>query len=531
MRRLRRLLALGAILAPSPAHAQDRPGVQRADSGVVFDFQAADLRVVISALADVAGLNIVYGDLPQRPVTLRTSRAVPPSEVRALLLSVAEANGLAVTEEGGLLRVFAAQTAPGPGPRGAPGDTTQGVEPRRLFVHRLRHARAEDLAQILRTVYGLGGSGETAVARSGARRPLSEALREQRMPPGFPTEPISPGAQPAGPAERRGLSTGLRGEVEIVPDGLNNALLVLANQADYETLRAAIDELDARPLQVLIEVLIAEVRRDKSFDLGVDVFIPQQDAAKSGDTTSAPRDTLGLFRLPGVSAAGDLVLRVLGIGRVNADVVLRALASRGDVTIVSRPVILAQNNQDARILVGDQRPFVQLFRALPTDAAVRDQVVQYRNVGTQLSIRPTINADGYVSLTVLQEVSNATSEVQFDAPVISTREAETRLLVKDGHTAIIGGLLGNQREASNSGIPLLKDIPLLGMLFRSQHRRTVVTELFVLITPRVLRTDQDLDDATRGMRESARELRARTPPLDSLRRMPRRDSLPRDTVP
>ena len=116
--------------------------------------------------------------------------------------------------------------------------------------------------------------------------------------------------------------------------------------------------------------------------------------------------------------------------------------------MLSRPLVLAENNLEARILVGSQRPFVQVFRSLPTDAAVRDQVVQYRDVGTSLSLLPTINPDGYVNLQVKQEVSAATAEQQFGAPVISTREASTHLFVKDGETVVMAGIIPAGRLAS-----------------------------------------------------------------------------------
>src|SRR5207244_12515564 len=97
--------------------------------------------------------------------------------------------------------------------------------------------------------------------------------------------------------------------------------------------------------------------------------------------------------------------------------------SKGDVQSVARPVLLASNNTEARLLVGSQPPVVQVSRSLPTETPTRDQVVQYRDVGTKLTIKPTINQDGYVSLIIQQEVNAATSELQFDAPLISTREA------------------------------------------------------------------------------------------------------------
>lgn len=186
----------------------------------------------------------------------------------------------------------------------------------------------------------------------------------------------------------------------------------------------------------------------------------------------------------------------MNIGHAELDAVLRAGASRGDVQILSRPVLLAANNHEARILVGTQRPFVQVSRSLPTETPSRDQVVQYKDVGTRLTVRPTISADGYVTLEVIQEVSSATTETAFDAPVISTREAATQVLVKDGQTIVLGGLVDHQRDATSGGVPVLSEIPLLGALFGRQARRTTETELFLFLTPRVLRTDEEVDAAT-----------------------------------
>jgi general secretion pathway protein D len=313
-----------------------------------------------------------------------------------------------------------------------------------------------------------------------------------------------------------GLGTGLTGPVQIVPDRRTNSLLIRSNGADYATLRAAIEQLDVRPVQVLIEVLIAEIRRDRQAGLGVSANV--KDRSVNGGPSVVGGSLSG-------SSAGDLIVRALQVGGVRADVVLSALAADAAVSILSRPLIVTRNNQEARILVGSERPFVQLFRSLPTDAAVRDQVVQYRNVGTQLTIRPTINPDGYVSLAVLQEVSSATAETQFGAPVISTREARTDVLVKDGRTVVLGGLVDQQRERTTSGVPVLKDIPGLGWLFRSTQQRRNATELFLFLTPHVLRTDEDLDDATRRLREQSDALKRSL--RDGIPLLAPRDSVPR----
>ncbi|HEU0301516.1 MAG TPA: secretin N-terminal domain-containing protein, partial [Longimicrobium sp.] len=459
-----------------------------------------DIRLVVTALAEAAGLNLVYGDMPQRTVHLRTSTPVPVEQVRLYLENLLRANQMELRDEGGgLLRIVSTGAPPAPAadPQAYPAAGRGPPGAMAIFVHPMRHAPAEDVARSLGALFGIGDG-----AFGGAERPrsLTDELRDQAIrPEGQPAAAPRDGAQ--------GISAMLSGPVAIFPDQRTNSLLIRASRADYQTLADAITRLDTRPLQVLIEVVIAEVRRDRQFGLGVDFRIPDQPVDG--------RDEVIGGELPGGGSAGDAVLRIMRLGAVDANVVLRAIAASGDVTILSRPVVLAQNNEEARIMVGDQRPFIQISRALPTDNAARDQVIQYRDVGTRLTIRPTINPDGYVTLTVLQEVSTATDVTQFGAPVISTREAETRLLVKDGHTVVIGGLIDHTRTSTASGIPLLKDLPLVGPLFRSTTRRNNVSELFLFLIPHVLYSDDDVDSATQRVRD-------RSPRLD--------DALP-DSIP
>ena len=487
------LLLLALLGRPAPGLlAQQLEGVTQTANGVVFDFQDADLRLVMTALAQVAGLNVVYGQLPTRAVTLRTGQPVPLADVRMLFESVARANDLDIVEEGGLIQLVSTADVADQ-PRRALGAGSQPSQDSRLFVERLRFIDATTMAEILERLYGVGGGGATAAeSQGGAPEPLSQQLRRQEVAP----YQQSPSGQPRGLVPRPqsaadsatvGMAD-LIGPVTIVPDPSANALLIRAMPWDYETIHAAVQQLDRRPMQVMIEVLIAEVRRNENTQVGVNWRIP----FNVGDS--------GIATLTGASA-GDFALKVFGLGAVNADVILTALAASGDVSILSRPVVLAQNAEEARILIGDQRPFIQVSRVLPTDNNVRDQVVQYRNVGTQLSIRPTINSDGFVTLSLTQEVSSATSEVQFGAPVINTREVVTRLSVRDGHTVVIGGLVDRQLDKTSSGIPVLKDLPLVGWLFRSSQTRKVASELFIMLTPHVLYSDEDSDRTTNELRQ------------------------------
>jgi general secretion pathway protein D len=395
-----------------------------------------------------------------------------------LLKSLAQSNGLRVTETREFLRLDAITAA------GAPlGDSAIAPSAEvRLVVYRLKHAKASQLANTLQSIFGSG----RGIAQSGLREaPLSQTLRDDYLPPAVldPGEPVN--REPKVDVElgkQRALIPGeLHGEIQIVPDENTNALIVRAQPGDWDVLKQTIEQLDIRPLQVLIEVVIAEVRRSREWDLSVSGKAPDRVAPEVSGSLKGNTD-------------GDFVFRLLRAGHLDVTAALSVLSSRGEVRILSRPVVFAQNNQEARILIGSERPFIQASRSLPTDAGVRDEVIQYRDVGTKLTLVPTINDDGYVNLQVLQEVSTATSEIQFGAPIISTREASTHLFVKDGQMAILGGLIDRQQEKTRSGIPLLMEIPLIGGLFGSTHSTTSNSELFLFLTPHIVATDEDLDE-------------------------------------
>lgn len=483
-RALRFTVVLIALIAAMPlraAVAQDPPVVAVGDS-VTIRFIDADLRAVVQALGQYLDQAIVITGVPGNRVTLESPRPVPRTSVLPLLRGLLESQNLELVSDSaaGLYRVRARETRPvAPAQAGPAQASVQGAL-LQLYTIRLRHARAADVAATVNALYGRAN----ALGERGMPQTLGSELRDSRVPPGQPP-PLVPPQAVAGAA---GLNAALAGDVTIVPDAGTNSLMIRASQRDFELIQAAVQELDVRPLQVLIEVLIAEVRKDRGFSFGVGAELPPTKISGDADGTISGSTTgLGL---------GDFAISVMNLGGVDINATLRAAAARGDVSIVSRPIVLAANNELAEILVGSQRPFVQVSRSLPTDTPQRDQVIQYRDVGTHLSVRPTISAEGYVMLEVIQEVNAVTTETAFDAPVISTRSVQTRLLVRDGQTAVLGGLADRQRDSNQAGIPVLSSIPLIGGLFGRVNRRATETELFLFLTPTVLFTDADVDGAT-----------------------------------
>jgi general secretion pathway protein D len=500
MRTLIASFLLMLCTVPRALDAQVPTGVQRTQQGILLNFQDVDLTYVISALAQLASVNVALIDFPQKNVTVRTSQPVQPADVINLIRELAAANGISVIEQNGFLRLQ--------------GSGVQTVsEPRNLYIIKLRHARAPVLATTLQNLFG-GAIRATSAAQ--ATTTLSAQLRQMELQ-----------QQQAALGQRAGVVPQqlnvqiprigeLQDNVTIVPDETTNSLLIRATPADYQIVQQAIQGLDLRPLQVMIEVIIAEVRRSNELNVGTSFGISHTD----GGRTIAGN-------LPADSTPGRFSLSVIRTGDVNVEATLTALATTGNVRILSRPLIQAQNNQEATIRVGAQVPFVQTSRQFATDTGVRDDVIQYRDVATSLTITPTINDEGYVNLAIVQEVNNLTADVLFGAPIISNREATTQVLARHGQTIVIGGLVDRTQEKSRSGIPFLKDIPVLGFLFGNTRTNNVNSELFLFLTPYVVATDADADRVRQEIENKA-ELLQKIIPIPPL--TPTVVRLPGDTI-
>ena len=395
---------------------------------------------------------------------------------------------------------------------------TGGEAGLRTYVYPLKHASASELAATLGQLFGAAVSGPTGRQRvqALAGRSLSDELRSmrQREVESF-QQPAQISQMLSGPqvvaesaqAEVRGLV----GRTAIVPDQATNSLVIRTAPPNFALLQETIEQLDVRPPQVLLEVLIAEVTLDRPSQWGINwqVFT-------SGDTTR--RATIGVgpqtFGDTALASLQGLGVQIIRLASVDVRAILQALATRTNVQVLSTPRILALNNEQARILVGSAVPFTS--STLTGLNAFVNQVVQFRNVGTQLTVIPTVNNDGYVTFRVLQEVSALSAQTiaaAQNAPIITTREAETSAIVKNGHTVVIGGLIGESEQITESGVPFLKDVPLLGFLFKSRRVARSRTEIAIFLTPYIVYTDEQADSLMQRERGRLRESKER---IDSM---------------
>ncbi len=478
-----RKLAVLVLLAVLGSRAQAQ------QDSVTIRLVNTELRAAVQMMSQYLDRPVIFSGPNGPQVTLETPQPVPRANVLLLLRGLVESqNYELVNDTTARLYRVRPKEAPRPTLQAEPAGGQRAADAPELFVIPIKHARAAEVAATVNALYG-----RTSPVLDGRTRlpTLGDELRQSQAPP--------PGAPPPqAVVGLAGRAATLTGEVTIVPDGRANSLLIRSNRNDFTLIRAAVDQLDVPALQVLIEALVVEMRRDRGNGFNIDGIMGATDLNRAGTAVSVTGGGAGL---------ADFAIKVMGIGGVDLDAKLGLAASRGMVKIVSRPIVLTENNHEATMVVGTQRPFVQVSRTLPTDAPFRDQVVQYMEVGTKLSVRPTVSADGSVQLEVMQEVSNATGETQFNAPVISQRSVQTQLLVRDGQTVVLGGLTDKQEDKASSGLPFLSSIPFIGGLFGQQRRVTTETELFIFLTPRVIRNDADAERLSKEMRERAEKIR------------------------
>jgi hypothetical protein len=264
-----------------------------------------------------------------------------------------------------------------------------------------------------------------------------------------------------------------------------------------DRIRDIIQELDVDPPQVLIQVLLAEVTLDTSFDWGVDLAFTAGNVTGGFELASTP----GLGNLPalggGVASAAVAGQGVPSISVSAGDfqLLIKALSVQGRLQVLSNPAVMAANNEPARIQVGET---IRVPDATSFDLGSQQTSVIAEDVGIILSVTPFINPDGFVRMAVqpeISELSKRTTQISEDcqAPIIQRRNADTTVTVRDGQTIVIGGLISDRYERRDTKVPLFGDLPLIGPLFRNESVSTVKTELLIVLTPHVIESPGQID--------------------------------------
>jgi general secretion pathway protein D len=402
---------------------------------------------------------------------------------------------------------------------------------RRVFIYYAENSKAKDLAATLNAIYGARETTTTTTTTT----PTTGRTPGQPPPPPPPPPSVAPGA-PLGGGGGEGL---VEGQVRFIADETTNAVIVTTFPRNWAEIEATIRQLDRMPRQVLIEVLVAEITLSDEFRFGVDwalrtpIRAAQQSINPDTPTITSPSTSLP----PAVALAlpaGGLTGLAFQSGEFFA--MLNTLAQDNRVNVLSSPSVMTTENKKAVINVSDSIPIVTSQQvpiggtttqtAQNTTSVVGTQSVEYRDAGVILTVTPRIGEKGTVALDVKQEVNDiGNAEPPTGSRRIIKREAETSVVLVNNQTLVLGGLIRERSEMQDRGIPLLKDIPLLGYLFGAKVRTVQKTELLLVITPRVIGT------ALEGARLTDEILRANPEAAATMKYSPRPPTLAPRPVP
>ncbi|MBU6465994.1 MAG: type II secretion system secretin GspD, partial [Burkholderiales bacterium] len=405
---------------------------------------------------------------------------------------------------------------------------------------------ATKLAATLRAAMAAGGgSGSSSSSSPGPAASSPSGLNSATAG----TNTASASSTGMGSSSGGGLSTGggnLSGASNTAPstggqiqaDPATNSLIITAPEPQYRQLRAVIDQLDGRRAQVLVESLIVEVTASKLAEFGIQwqgILGKQGDGTIGVIGTNSAQSGANIVNITAALASGSTTTAATALGtlgkglnlalapRINGQYYLGALANflqnSGDANVLSTPNLMTLDNEEARIIIGNNVPFVTGSYAASAGTSTVNPftTVERKDVGLVLRVRPQISENGTVKMSIYQEVSKIDSSTLTNAngPTTSKRSIESNVVVDDGNIIVIGGLLEDSYSSGEDKVPLFGDIPVVGNLFRSENRSRNKTNLMVFLRPTVIRDSAASNALTVDRYEAIRALQQQAQPTPS----------------
>jgi general secretion pathway protein D len=443
---------------------------------------ATDLAPLVTRLIDSGGAGGAPG---QGDTSFRTTLLAEP---RSNTLILRAANPARVALVRTLVDRLDQAAYGGNGPNAASGN---------IYVVYLKNADAAKLAVTLRASLAANTAGGGSGGGGGSAAP-SSSLQQVATPP--------PTAAGGGGLQSAGLSTGQTSGLtsnqpstggQIQADPATNSLIITAPEPQYRQLRAVIDKLDARRAQVFVESLIVEVNADKAAEFGIQFQGPTTSSGDNRVGVLGTNFSIGGTNINALTTGSALASGFnFGVGKVTNGLVLGVLArfleTKGDGNILSTPTLLTLDNEEARIVIGQNVPFItgSFTNTGGTNGAVNPfQTIERKDVGLTLRVKPQISENGTVKMQIFQEVSSiqASSINSATGLITNKRSIESNVLVDDGAIVVLGGLLQDEYAGSQEKVPGLGDVPLFGNLFKAETRSRKKTNLMVFLRPVVVR--------------------------------------------
>jgi general secretion pathway protein D len=404
-----------------------------------------------------------------------------------------------------------------------------------LFIYQVQNVNARHLATVLGGIFG-DGRQTSAVANSGVAPGLTSATGSSLGQPGsafssstaFPSSgglgmraggagTASAGGTRAGQAgtAQQAPATAVLGNVRVMADELNNAVLVWGTKSEFSKIESTLKRLDLPPTQVLIEASIVEVTLTDDLQYGL-----QWAFSDSRSTTgytglgvlSGNTNTGGLNPLNSNNELGPLVKPASGfsytlknpLGNVRA--ILTALSAKTTLKVIASPSLMVLDNHTASIVVGNQTP-IQAGTTQNIENNVTSTNIQYKDTGVNLMVTPSVNAGNIVTMQVDQSVTDVGAQDEITKQrFFLQRQLSSKVAVRSGESIVMGGLIQETGRSGKSGLPVLHEVPVFGNLFGTTKTDSTRTELLVVLTPRVVRSDVEITEVGADLRDRMRAL-------------------------
>jgi general secretion pathway protein D len=420
-------------------------------------------------------------------------------------------------------------------------DSKVDLSGNKFYVYRCQHANAEELAQVLAGLVG-GGSGGAATSGGGlgSGRQSNSSASSSSGSFGSSNSGMQTGQSPFGTQSNRrsggsssgpGLSGGggrgsklgvtstqLGENISVTADPATNSLIIAASKPDYEKIRALLAQIDIKRRQALVEATLLEVTMDNSIRTNTS-FLTSTGGADGGvlakSDFSADNGLAKLFSEPSklqgltiaAASAGSLKLPG-GLTIPTQSILVSAAQQNNNINVLSAPTILATDNEEAQIVVGNNVPFLASTGTNATNLNNTFNQVDRQDVGITLRITPQISSRDYVTLKVYTEVSSLVLSTLNSAlgPTTNKRQSETTIIAKDGQMIVTGGLLSDEVSETDEGVPYLKDIPVLGHAFKNNSQARTQKNLLIFLTPRIIKDQFDARDTTIESRDKMEDV-------------------------
>lgn len=459
--------------APRGACVTTTLGTARSEKLITLDVKDMELADVIRMIADQSGLNIVTS----KNVRGKVSVSLQDVPVEKALDAILKVNSCTYITEGDIIQVY---TLP---------EFTQQEQFARLKtkVYTLKYIKATDLKPLIMSLKSVKGKVEVEPKTNRivvtdtveSINAINETIEQMDRKLDTKVYRLSY----AKPAEiQKSLKEIIpEAEGDVLVDERTNSLVVTASPLLMDKIDVIVENWDKKIPQVLIEAKIMQVTLEKGRLLGID-----------WQFTNPTKNSISVGAKGLPIPTGVTYIEAFKIGVLSEDdyqATIRALETVSDANLISSPRIVTLDNEEATILIGSSEPYEVLH--YDDEGHVTSKEIKFIDVGIKLVVTPKIAEDGFITMNIHPEVSSPRKGTVTDALAIDTTEATTVMTVKDGNTLVLGGLIKDDTEKVVAKVPLLGDIPILGLLFQNRYDKLVKKEIVIFITPRIMTGDYD----------------------------------------